>query len=291
MQNGVVIKTLNSYYYVQTEHEVIRCKIRGRFKRERFLLCVGDQVTYQLLEDHTGIIESIMPRNTLLKRPFVANVDQVIVTFAAKNPDINLLLIDRFLVLAEHSNLKILLCVNKCDLADVNELNSLIDLYTTIGYEVIKVSAQKNIGIDLLKEHLQNKVSVFSGPSGVGKSTLLNVLNPKFQLLTGSISNKIKRGKHTTRVAELFPLFENSFVVDTPGFSFTEFKDIDKFQLSHYFPEFREIDETCKFNTCLHDHEPQCAIKQAVKNKSITKQRYTSYLSILNEIKDIKREF
>lgn len=291
MQSGVVIKALNSYYYVQNNENVVVCKIRGRFKKERFSLCVGDQVEYILLDHGKGVIENILPRHTLLKRPLVANVDQVIITFAAKSPDINPVLLDRFLVLAEHSSLKVLICINKCDLADKGELTSLIRLYTDIGYDVLQVSAKHHIGIDTLKTALTNKVSVFAGPSGVGKSTLLNALDSNLNLITGCISDKIQRGKHTTRVAELLPFSEGGFVVDTPGFSFTEFSYIDKFELGYYFPEFEQVRNTCKFNTCLHEKEPQCGIKAAVNDGIITEARYNSYVTILSEIKSIKKEF
>ncbi|MBP2632827.1 MAG: ribosome biosis GTPase RsgA [Firmicutes bacterium] len=291
MQSGVVIKALNSYYYVQDNEKVVVCKIRGRFKKERFSLCVGDQVEYLLLDDGKGVIENILPRHTLLKRPLVANVDQVIITFAAKSPDINPVLLDRFLVLAEHSSLKVLICINKCDLADKEDLTSLIRLYTDIGYDVLQVSAKHHIGIDTLKTALTNKVSVFAGPSGVGKSTLLNALDSNLNLITGCISDKIQRGKHTTRVAELLPFFEGGFVVDTPGFSFTEFNYIDKFELGYYFPEFEQARNICKFSTCLHEKEPQCGIKAAVDDGTITQARYNSYITILSEIKSIKREF
>lgn len=291
MQSGVVIKALNSYYYVQNNEKVVVCKIRGRFKKERFSLCVGDQVEYILLDDGKGVIENILPRHSLLKRPLVANVDQVIITFAAKSPDINPVLLDRFLVLAEHSSLKVLICINKCDLADGEYLTSLVRLYTDIGYDVLQVSAKHHIGIDTLKTALSNKVSVFAGPSGVGKSTLLNALDSKLNLITGCISDKIRRGKHTTRVAELLPFCEGGFVVDTPGFSFTEFSYIDKFELGYYFPEFEQSRDSCKFNTCLHEKEPQCGIKAAVDAGIITEARYNSYVTILSEIKSIKKEF
>jgi len=291
MQSGVVIKALNSYYYVQNNENVVVCKIRGRFKKERFSLCVGDQVEYILLDDGKGVIENILPRHTLLKRPLVANVNQVIITFAAKSPDINPVLLDRFLVLAEHSSLKVLICINKCELDDKENLTSLSRLYTDIGYDVLQVSAKHHIGIDALKTALANKVSVFAGPSGVGKSTLLNALDPNLNLITGCISDKIQRGKHTTRVAELLPFSEGGFVVDTPGFSFTEFSYIDKFELGYYFPEFAQARNICKFNTCLHEKEPQCGIKAAVDEGIITEARYDSYITILSEIKNMKKEF
>lgn len=291
MHCGVVIRATNGYYYVKTDTaEVMRCKLRGKMKKDKVSICVGDKVQYIHLDNSDGIIENVLSRRTLLKRPQVANVDQVIITFAAKSPDINYLLVDRFLVLAEHSELDIVICINKCDLADKEDLNRFVSHYKTIGYKVLLVSAKKEIGVEKLKNYLKDKVSVFAGPSGVGKSTLLNTIESKFDLNTGVISDKIKRGKHTTRVAELMPLSIGGFVVDTPGFSFTEFNDIDKKDLRTYFPEFF-MEKQCKYNSCLHENEPQCAIKQGVSDGIITEERYTSYLNILNEIKNIKKEF
>lgn len=292
MPDGVVVKALNSYYFVQGGERSVRCKLRGRFKKERYSLVVGDRVRYAPLEDGTGIIEDILPRRSVLSRPPVANVDQVIVTFAATDPELNPLLLDRFLVLAEHSRLDIVVCVNKTDLADARDLDRILNPYADIGYEIHRVSAARETGIEPLRARLADKVSVFAGPSGVGKSTLLNALEPGLSLATGAVSEKIRRGRHTTRVAELLPLVGGGFVVDTPGFSFTEFDHIDKMELGDCFIEFRPYREHCKFrNTCLHDHEPQCAVQQAARAGDITKERYEAYLNILNEIKNVKKEF
>lgn len=291
MLSGVVIKAFNSYYYVQTEDIVTRCTLRGRFKKERFSLTVGDRVQYVLLDDGKGIIEQILSRHTLLKRPLVANVDQVIITFAAANPDLSTLLLDRFLVLAEYSQIEILICINKMDLGNKGILKELLASYKHIGYAIVEVSAHDPKSIEPLRAQLKDRISVFAGPSGVGKSTLLNRLEPGLKLTTGLISEKIKRGKHTTRFAELLPLSQGGFVVDTPGFSFTEFNYIEKTELAHYFPEFNNLQGKCKYSTCLHSHEPQCIIKQAVENSIILEARYQSYLNILNEIQTVKKEF
>lgn len=292
MLQGVVVKALNSYYYVRGEMLETRCKLRGRFKKERFSLAVGDRVDYVLLEDGTGMIETILPRHSVLRRPLVANVDQVILTFAAASPDLSPLLLDRFLVLAECSGLDIVICVNKMDLADTEKLEKTLRSYESLGYRILRVSAQRALGMTELKARLRDKVSVFAGPSGVGKSTLLNAIEPGLALNTGTVSEKIKRGKHTTRVAELLPLSEGGFVVDTPGFSFTEFDHIEKTELSGYFPEFRALKSSCKYNhTCLHHQEPHCAVKKALAAGEIFQERYESYLNILNEIESMKKEF
>lgn len=293
MLEGIIIKAFNSFYYIRQNDELVVCKLRGRFKQERYSITVGDRVQYQLLEDKTGIIEAILPRQSVLRRPLVANVDQVILTFAAAQPDLHPLLLDRFLVLAEHSGLEtIIICINKMDLADKKLLEQTLSPYRAIPrYQVVYVSAKQENDIDALKNKLTGKISVFAGPSGVGKSTLLNALDPNLHLATGAISDKIKRGKHTTRLAELMPFSEGGFVVDTPGFSATDFNDISERDLSYCFPEFVPYIGQCHYSTCTHDHEPKCAIKTAVEQDLISKQRYESYMNILHEIQNPKGDF
>jgi len=291
MLNGIVIKTYNSFYYVQTAENVVSCKLRGRFKKERFSLLVGDQVEYEMAGSGKGMIESILPRRSMLRRPMIANIDQVILTFAAVNPNINRILVDRFLVLAEMSELEIVLCINKIDLADSFEVQSHVDHYSALGYKVITLSAKAGIGINELRSRLHGKISVFAGPSGAGKSTILNNIESGLTLVTGEVSDKIGRGKHTTRFAELLPLSGGGFVVDTPGFSFTEFNDLKPTEVMHCFPEISARVSECKFSTCIHSKEPQCAIKQAVTTGEIDEQRYQSYLAILEEINVNKKGF
>lgn len=288
---GIIIKAYNGYYYVKENNNLIACKLRGRLKKTKFSLGVGDKVEYSLLEENNGIIEEILPRTTLLQRPLVANVDQVILTFAAIHPNINFDLLDKFLVLAEKSDLNILICINKVDLVDLEELKKKLSNYYNIGYKIILVSAQTSYNIQSLKHELEGKISVFAGPSGVGKSSILNSISPNLKLTTGELSEKIARGKHTTRYAELLSLEENTFVVDTPGFSFTEFEHISESELPYYFPEFNNFIGKCKFNTCIHDKEPNCAIKEGVTEGLITTERYNSYLQILNEIIKAKKVY
>ena len=288
---GTIIKAFNGYYYVKTDNNLIACKLRGRLKKTKFSLGVGDKVEYTLLEDNNGIIEEILPRTTLLQRPLVANVDQVILTFAAINPNINFDLLDKFLVLAEKSNLHILICINKVDLVELDELKEKLSTYYIIGYNIKLISAQTGYNIENFKNELLGKISVFAGPSGVGKSSILNSISPNLKLTTGELSEKIARGKHTTRYAELLSLEENTFVVDTPGFSFTEFEHITETELPYYFPEFNDFIGKCKFNTCIHDKEPNCAIKDGVMAGLITAERYNSYIQILNEIIKAKKVY
>lgn len=291
MLNGIVIKTYNSFYYVQTAEVVTMCTLRGRFKKERFSLVVGDEVEYEMTGAGKGIIEEILPRRSMLRRPMIANIDQVILTFAAVSPNINTILVDRFLVSAEMSALEIILCINKIDLADADELEKLIAHYRGIGYKVVTVSAKNGTGIKELRTMLHDKISVFAGPSGAGKSTILNNIEVGLTLVTGELSEKIGRGKHTTRFAQLLPLSGGGFVVDTPGFSFTEFTDVTVHDLMHAFPEISELVSECKFNTCNHSREPKCAVKKAVEDGRIHELRYQSYLAILDEINANKKGF
>ncbi|MPM60358.1 Small ribosomal subunit biogenesis GTPase RsgA [bioreactor metagenome] len=291
MLRGFVIKAYNSYYYVQTDSKLTMCTLRGRFKKERYSLLVGDEVEYELSGQQKGVIEKILPRRSMLKRPMVANVDQVILTFAAVNPDLNPILIDRFLVLAELSNLDMTICINKIELANIDDLQPTIDLYRQIGYSVLPISAKTGLGIEEFRNLLYNKITVFAGPSGVGKSTILNALEPGLELVTGEVSDKIGRGKHTTRFAQLLPLSGGGFVVDTPGFSATDFSDMQEKQLMDCFPEISRLASDCKYNTCLHYKEPQCAVKQAVTDRAISGKRYNSYVEILEDIRQSKKGF
>lgn len=292
MPTAQVIKMYNGFYYLQVagQEELLSCRLRGRIKRNKGAVVTGDYVEYQMLEDGTGVIESCLPRRTLLKRPAVANIDQVLITFAARQPDLNQLLLNRFLVLAEWSGIpEIVICINKCDLLE--EKVDFLQDYVQAGYKLLMVSAQEGQGIQELKNLLTGRVTVFAGPSGVGKSSLLNAVDSNLELATGKISDKIKRGKHTTRAACLLPLPEGGTVVDTPGFSAAELENIDKAQLAHYFPEFRPYIEKCYYNTCTHSHEPDCAVKEAVTAGAICQARYEAYLNILQTINERKKAY
>lgn len=292
MPTAQVIKMYNGFYYLQVagQEELLSCRLRGRIKRNKGAVVTGDYVEYQMLEDGTGVIESCLPRRTLLKRPAVANIDQVLITFAARQPDLNQLLLNRFLVLAEWSGIpEIVICINKCDLLE--EKADFLQDYVQAGYKLLMVSAQEGQGIQELKNLLTGRVTVFAGPSGVGKSALLNAVDSNLELATGKISDKIKRGKHTTRAACLLPLPEGGTVVDTPGFSAAELENIDKAQLAHYFPEFRPYIEKCYYNTCTHSHEPDCAVKEAVAAGAICQARYEAYLNILQTINERKKAY
>jgi ribosome biogenesis GTPase / thiamine phosphate phosphatase len=291
MQNGRVIKAYNSFYYVQSDSGLLTCRLRGHFKKDRCDIVAGDFVAFEVLQDHTGIIEQRLPRRNLLHRPVVANIDQVVLTFSLAQPALHPLLLNRFLVMAEWSGIRrILICINKVELLPKEQIQTFLSLYEKIGYTVLMVSALQEQGIDSLCQYLSGNVSVFSGPSGVGKSTLLNAIDENLTLATGEISEKIQRGKHTTRLAQLLP-FRDGFIVDTPGFSSIDLSRVDKMQLAGFFPEFRPVLSACKYNTCTHSHEPQCAVKKAVACGEISLERYEAYLAILQEIEARKKEY
>ncbi len=247
MPQGRVIKAYNSFFYVETEGALVTCKLRGKFKKRQGVY-PGDLVDVRLLPDGTGVVERLLPRESLMRRPLVANVDQVVLTFAAAQPDPHPLLVSRFLVLAEWSGLaRILVCVNKSDLPPAAEESFKVS--EAAGYQVLHVSAQTGAGVDALRRELANHITCFAGPSGVGKSSLLNAIEPGLSLQTGHVSEKIKRGRHTTRVAELLP-FAGGYIVDTPGFSSMELDGIDEQLLPSYFPEFRPYLGHCRFSPC-----------------------------------------
>ena len=291
MLQGRVIKAYNSFFYVQTDMGLVTCKLRGKFKMSRRELGVvpGDWVSLDALSDGTGVIEEVQPRIQLLKRPAVANLTQVVLTFAAAQPDLHPLLLNRFLVLAEWSGMeKILICVNKMDLFVGNEENFLQD-YRAIGYEVLPVSAREGKGLEALRQRLRGETTVFAGPSGVGKSSLLNAIDSRLALQTGVISEKIKRGRHTTRVAELLPYGGGGYIVDTPGFSAVDFMGMEPEELPACFPEFAPYLGKCRFSPCSHSHEPGCAVKEAAEAGAVARERYEAYLAIRTEIQEAQK--
>lgn len=291
MYSGRLIKGIGGFYYVDINGEIFECKARGLFRKKKITPAVGDYVEINILdkENKKGVIENIKKRHNELIRPFVSNVDQAIVVFAVTQPDPNLSLLDRFLVLAESQKLSIIICLNKIDLLKEDEYRDICNIYTSAGYKVILTSTKENEGIDDLKEELKNKTTVFAGPSGVGKSTLLNNIHPGLKLQTGEISTKIARGKHTTRHAEIMSIDENGWVVDTPGFSSLDMNFIDEADLQFYFPEFEAYIDYCRFNSCKHLNEPSCSVKEAVEEGKISENRYNSYVQFIDEIRKHRR--
>ena len=284
MIEGRIIKGIGGFYYVDTDNGLYECRARGIFRKNKITPLVGDFVKI-------SVVEEIAERETELVRPPIANVNKALIVFAVKNPTPHLSLLDRFIVLAERENLEIVIILTKIDLDDDNTFEKIKNIYEPCGYKVIGVSNLENKNIDKVKEELKDNTVVFAGPSGVGKSSLLNQIDSNFQLKTGDVSDKIKRGKHTTRHAELFELKFGGMVADTPGFSSLTLDDIEDIDLKDYFIEFEDYDD-CKFGSrCIHQNEPNCAVKEAVENGEIPKERYESYIQLLNEIRQGKRRY
>lgn len=286
MLKGKIIKGLSSFYYVDTENGLYECKARGVFRKKKITPLVGDNVSISIVDEENkkGVVEEIEKRDTELVRPPIANVDKALIVFAVVDPKPNLSLLDRFIVHAEREGLEIVIVFTKSDLDD-GSLSNLVEIYETTGYRVIPVSSEKHQNIDKIREELKDNTVVFAGPSGVGKSSLLNEIDESFQLKTGSVSEKIGRGRHTTRHAELLKLECGGMVADTPGFSSLELDGIEEMELKEYFIEFDEYDE-CRFGSkCVHENEPGCAVKQAVEDGEISQRRYDSYIQLLNEIR------
>lgn len=297
MMQGTIIKGIAGFYYVKVEDEVYECKARGKFRKEGLMPLIGDavsiEVDYSNQDTHysykQGSIVEIAERKNKLVRPPVANVDQGIVVFAVTYPQIHLDLLDRFLIMMEIEGIKPYIILNKIDGTKKEDYEYIVEGYQKSGYEVLCVSAKAGIGLTELKTVLKDKISFFAGPSGVGKSTLLNTLEPHLKLQTGDVSEKIKRGKHTTRHVELLPFSEGGYVLDTPGFTSLQFETIDEDELKYYFPEFKPYEGECKFNGCSHIHEPKCAVKAALDEGMLFKPRYDNYVTYYNQLKEARK--
>ena len=270
--------------------EVIPCRARGRFKEKGFDLLVGDLVE---IAPEEKVIENVCPRRNRLLRPPVANIDQVIALISVSKPPLDLVFLDRLLVTVEKAGLETVICLNKIDLLTVPEtdrIEEICDVFRDCGYNVVLASALTGLGVSELIFGFRNKVNVFAGPSGTGKSTFINRLKPSLALPSGPVSQKTKRGRHTTRHVELFELDEGTFVVDTPGFQRLNLEGIAKEELSSYFREMASLPEPCCFSSCLHRAEPGCAVKEALQKGKIATWRYNHYLDFLEEIEELERK-
>ena len=287
MLEGVILKGIGGFYYIDTEAGVYECRARGIFRKEGIRPTVGDAVRISVLDEENkkGSLDEILPRRNDLIRPRVANVDQAGIVFAAKSPNMNLDLLDRFLLLAEEQELDIVIVINKIDKDKKERYMEAAEIYRNAGYPVICTSAEKGIAIEALRHALENKISVFAGPSGVGKSSLINAAFPGLELGTGEISEKIQRGKHTTRHAELIQITDKSYIVDSPGFTSLFLNHIPSEKLQYYFREFEDFNHKCYYNGCIHINEPDCAVKAQV-GEAIDQMRYDTYVTIYNELKE-----
>ena len=282
IQKGRIIKNYNGYYYVETADKTLfTCKVKGKLKQERFSLVTGDFVEMET-SGTEGMITQVLPRTNFLQRPLMANVDLVVIAFAYADPDLSFLMLDKLLALAESAGIQAIIVLNKEDLSNDALVKQCQEIYGKIGYEVYNTNATAGIGLAKLRERIKGKISVFAGPSGVGKSTLLNGLDHNLKLTTGQVSKKIGRGRHTTRFAQLLP-FEGGYIADTPGFSNINLAELPIADLSGSFREFGPYAVQCKFTACTHSHEPGCGVKAAVAAGKIAASRYNSYLRMLSE--------
>lgn len=287
-ENGIILKGIGGFYYVDTAVGLVECKARGKFRIRGGKPVIGDRVTVQMQEDGTGYLMSMEPRRTQLLRPAVANIDQLLIICSAAPPCTEPFLIDKITAIAANKNMDAVIVINKTDL---NPGERFYEIYTKAGFTVHRVSAVTGMGLDALREQLKGRISAFAGNSGVGKSSLVNALYPEFHAEVGAISRKIERGRHTTRHVELLPLPDGGYLADTPGFSafYTEKMDlVYKEELQYAFREFEPYLNQCQFTGCAHVKEKGCAIRAAVERGEIAPERHDSYCKLYESVKDIK---
>ncbi len=275
--NGTIIKALSGFYYVSAENSVYECRARGKFRLDGTSPLVGDRVSFALSGNGKGYIEKVHDRKNFFIRPAVANIDALVFIAANTNPVTDPFLIDRVSVIAEEAGCELIVCINKTDIDMANEL---YDIYTSSGFETYRVSAANGSGIERLRDALRGKICAFTGNSGVGKSSILNAIVPELRLEVGEVSEKLGRGRHTTRHVELFSVGEDTFIADTPGFASFEIEmmqTIDKHELQYDFREFGSCIGRCRFSDCAHLKEPGCAVIEAVNSGAIPLSRYQSY--------------
>ena len=290
---GKIIKGIAGFYYVHTpeKNSVYECRAKGIFRNQNIKPLVGDNVEIDTEDqpEGKGTIIRILPRDNELVRPAVANVDQAMVIFAAAEPDPNLNLLDRFLIMMQKQKVNAIVCFNKTDIVSGGEIALLRETYLRCGYEVVFTSMYRKEGLSTVYDKIKGKTTVLAGPSGVGKSTFINLVQPAANMETGEVSDKIKRGKHTTRHSELIYIEKDTYIMDTPGFSSLYIDEIEKDELKNYFVEFHDYENECRFIGCNHQNEPGCAVKQALQDKKISKLRYENYLTLYEEQKNQKR--
>lgn len=289
MIQGTIIKGIGGFYYVKTNDCIYSCRARGKFRKDSLTPIVGDiaQIDVTDTEKKEGYVINILPRKNELFRPQVSNIDLLLITFAAQDPVPSLAFIDKLTVTATSRNIKSAICINKCDL-NPEIAEEYARIYELAGFTVLRVSAETGKNVEQLKELLKDKTTALAGSSGVGKSSLLNAIGESFNLKTGGISDKIQRGKHTTRHTELFPLSFGGFVFDTPGFGSYEIENISYKELPSLFPEIESFEGGCRFTGCSHIKEPDCSVKAALSEGKIPESRYESYVTLYEELKKIK---
>ncbi len=301
MMRGKILKGIAGFYYVETvEEKIYECKAKGIFRKANIKPLVGDDVEIDIIDEEKrlGNIAEILPRRVQLLRPPVANVDQAVILFAIVKPNPSYNLLDRFLIMMRQQKLPVIICFNKQDIATKEEQEQLTVAYEKCGYKVLFISVREEKGLDELKELLKGKTTTLAGPSGVGKSSLLNKLVPDADMQTGELSRKIERGKNTTRHSELFYVKElsgeegfDTFLIDTPGFTSLEMRDVTVDTLMQYYPEFEEYEPECRFGGCSHIAEPDCGVKNALAEGKISAVRYENYKLLYEELKNMRPDY
>lgn len=297
--HGKIVKGIAGFYYVYGEDtakkcgRIYECKAKGIFRKENKKPLVGDDVRMEILDGDTltGNIVELLPRKNELIRPAVANIDQALVIFAIVKPEPNFNLLDRFLIMMEQQGLSSIICFNKQDIATREEEEALEKAYGSCGYRVLFVSAKRGDGMEGLKKLLHGKTTAVAGPSGVGKSSIINCLNPEAGMKTGEISKKIDRGKHTTRHSEIIALQEDTYIMDTPGFTSLRLFHMEKEELPKYYPEFAYYEKQCRFSGCAHINEPDCGVKEALEKGKISRIRYENYKVLYRELQEMKKKY
>lgn len=292
LMTGKIIKGIAGFYYVYVEGMgIYECRAKGIFRNIHIKPLVGDNVRIEVLDENAkeGNVTEILPRKNALLRPAVANIEQALVIFAIVKPNPNFNLLDRFLIHMERQKLTSVICFNKQDIASDEEKLALKSAYEACGYKILFVSALEKEGIEELRSILTGKTTAVAGPSGVGKSTIINCLQPEAKMETGSISEKIERGRHTTRHSEIIALGNETYIMDTPGFTSLSVSEIDKEEIALYYPEFRRYEPHCRFSGCAHIDEPDCGVKEAVERGEISRVRYENYHMLYQEIKAVRK--
>lgn len=289
--NGKIIKGIAGFYYVHTSRGLFECKAKGVFRKEKIKPLVGDNVKIEVVDEDKllGNIVEIFPRSNSLTRPASANIDQALVIFSIVKPEPNYNLLDRFLISMHQQHIATIICFNKKDLVSTEEQQALEEIYCHSGCELLFVSGKKQEGMDRLRDMLNGKTTVVAGPSGVGKSTIVNVLIPEANMKTGEISRKIERGRHTTRHAELFAVEASTYIMDTPGFTSLWVDEMEKEELQSFYPEFEQYEPFCQFGGCVHINEPVCGVRNALSEGKISRIRYENYCLIYEELKAQKK--
>ena len=293
---GKIIKGIAGFYYVHAAQAaggngIYECKAKGIFRKDNRKPLVGDDVEMDVLSEEEGLgnIRELFPRRSELIRPAVANVDQALVIFSILSPNPNFNLLDRFLIMMGQQDIPCIICFNKQDLDKDSEGIQYLGAYSGCGCESLTVSAREGAGIEELKNLLSGRTTVVAGPSGVGKSSIINCLQSETRMETGLISEKIQRGRHTTRHTELIAVGEGTYILDTPGFSSLDLFDLEKEDLSGYYPEFADYEKYCRFGGCAHIHEPACGVRDAVEQGNISRLRYDNYCHLYEELKNKKK--